>query len=195
MLQIQDVIVSFDILTKEFCCDLSKCRGACCVEGDAGAPLTSVEVELIEELLPIIRADLSTAALRVIAEQGVAYTDPEGESVTSIVDGKECVLSYRDSDGCCRCAIEKAYREGRTDFIKPISCHLYPIRVSKFGDLWALNYHRWNVCHTAVVRGQREQTAVYRYLKEPLIRRFGQEWYDELEIAARGVEGKGNNLT
>ena len=181
MLQIQNVIVSFDVLTKEFCCNLAKCKGACCIEGDAGAPVTPDEIAQIEELLPVIWDDLSPEAKKIIEEQGVSYADPEGELVTSIVNGKDCVFTCYDDKGCCYCAIDKAYREGRCSFRKPISCHLYPIRVKKLGEFVGLNYDRWDVCRPAVAKGQREHIYVYQCLKEPLIRRFGQEWYDELE--------------
>ena len=171
MVQIQDTIVTFDILTKEFCCDLRKCHGACCIEGDAGAPVTTDEIAQIEQLLPAIRDMLSAA-----------YPDPEGELVTQIVNGKDCVFTCHDENGCCYCAIEKAYREGKVSFMKPVSCHLYPIRVKRLGSYWGLNYDRWDVCQAATVKGHREGIPLYKYLKEPLIRRFGQEWYNELEL-------------
>lgn len=182
MIQIQDVIVSFDVLTKCFSCDLNCCKGACCIEGDAGAPVTPEEIAQIEELLPTIREDLSPEARKVIDSQGVAYTDPEGELVTSIVGGKDCVFTCYGEDGCCYCAIEKAYRAGLCKFKKPVSCHLYPIRVKKIGDGWGLNYDRWDVCKAAVLKGERDGIPIYKYLKEPLIRRFGQSWYDELDF-------------
>lgn len=182
MLQIQDVIVSFDVLTKCFSCDLDCCKGACCIEGDAGAPVTPDEIAQIEELLPVIWDDLSIDARKIINRQGVAYTDPEGELVTSIVNGKDCVFTCYGENGCCYCAIEKAFREGRCKFKKPVSCHLYPIRVKKIGDGWGLNYDRWDVCKAAVLKGEKESLPLYKYLKEPLIRRFGQAWYDELDL-------------
>lgn len=192
MLQIQDAIVSFDILTKEFCCDLKKCKGACCIEGDAGAPVTPEEIMQIEELLPIIWDDLSPEAKQIIEEKGVAYNDPEGELVTQIVNGKDCVFTCYGQDGCCYCAIEKAFREGRCAFPKPVSCHLYPIRVSRIGDFWALNYNRWDICQCALVKGHRIGLPMYKALAEPLVRRFGQAWYDELETAVQ--EMKRQNL-
>lgn len=188
MVQIQDTIVSFDVITKEFCCDLKKCKGACCIEGDAGAPVTADEIAQIENLLPVIREDLSPQALKVIDEQGVAYPDPEGEMVTSIVNGRDCVFTVYGEDGCCYCAIEKAWREGRCSFMKPVSCHLYPIRVKRLGEWWGLNYDRWDVCQAAAIKGRREGIPVYKYLKEPLIRRFGQAWYDELELTVNEMK-------
>ena len=187
MVQIQDTIVSFDVIAKEFCCDISKCHGACCIEGDAGAPVTTDEIAQIEQLLPVIWDDLSPEARQVIETQGVAYPDPEGELVTSIVNGRDCVFTVHEN-GTCYCAIEKACREGRCSFLKPVSCHLYPIRVKKIGGLWGLNYDRWDVCRPAAIKGQRLHLPVYRCLKEPLIRRFGQEWFDELELTVEEMK-------
>lgn len=191
MVDIRGVIVSFDVLSKCFSCSLGRCKGACCVEGDAGAPVTPDEVEAIGELLPQIWNDLSDEARDVINRQGVAYIDREGDLVTSIVNGKDCVFTCYTPDGCCICAIEKAFREGRCDFMKPVSCHLYPIRVKKIGDGWGLNYDRWDVCKAAVAKGEAEGIRIYRYLREPLVRRFGREWYDELELTAAELEKQG----
>lgn len=188
MIQIQDVIVSFDVLTKEFCCDLAACKGACCIDGDAGAPVTKDEIAAIEELLPIIWEELSPEAKQVIKDQGISYTDTEGETVISIVNGKDCVFTCHDEKGYCYCSIERAFRQGRCQFVKPVSCHLYPIRVKKLGDGWGLNYNRWDVCHAAVLKGQKEHLPLYKYLKEPLIRRFGNEWYQELEITVTEMQ-------
>ena len=183
MIQIDDVIVSLDVLKDKFICDLGVCKGACCIEGDAGAPVEEDEVEKLKEVLPIIWNDLDEKAKAVIDRQGVVYTDEEGDIVTSIVNGKDCVFTCYDEKGMCYCAIEKAYRAGKTDFYKPVSCHLYPIRVADYGEFKAVNYHRWEICKAAVLLGQKENVPVYKFLKEPLIRKFGQLWYDELEVA------------
>ncbi|MBQ8867431.1 MAG: DUF3109 family protein [Bacteroidaceae bacterium] len=183
MIQIDDVVVSLDVLREKFFCDLSACKGECCIEGDAGAPLELDEVAEIEEVLPEIWDDLSPEARAVIDKQGVAYTDEEGDLVTSIVNGKDCVFTCYGEDGNCYCAIEKAYRAGKTRFYKPVSCHLYPIRIGDYGPYKAVNYHRWNVCKAAVVLGKSKNMPVYKFLREPLIRKFGEEWYKELEIA------------
>lgn len=190
MIQIDDVIISFDILKEKFCCNTSLCKGECCIEGDAGAPLEDEEVILLEKALPAIWNDLSDRAKEIIKQQGVCYRDEEGDLVTSIVNGKDCVFTCYDEKGNCLCAIEKAYREGKTGFYKPISCHLYPIRIGKYGQYTALNYHRWDVCKAAALLGNKENIPVYKFLKEPLIRKFGKEWYAELEIAAKELEGK-----
>ena len=184
MLQIDDAIVSLDVLDECFVCDLSSCKGICCIEGDAGAPLEVDEVTKLEEILPLIWDDLTQKSKDVITQQGVSYIDEDGEPVTSIVDGKECVFTYTDSNGVCKCAIEKAYREGKIDFYKPISCHLYPIRLQKYEEFTAVNYHRWKVCDCARTLGGNLKVPVYKFLKEPLVRKFGAQWYEQLEIAA-----------
>ena len=185
MVQIGDVIVSPDIFTEYFCCDLEKCKGECCVEGDAGAPVTMEEIAEIEECLDAVWGDLSASAQAVIDKQGVAYTDKEGDLVTSIVRGKDCVFTYYDTmqniENCCLCALEKAYRAGKTRFCKPVSCALYPIREKRLGEgLVGLNYNRWAVCKMAVAKGIQENLRLYQFLRDPLIRRFGEDWYQEL---------------
>lgn len=188
MVQIDDVIVSLAIFSEKFCCDLSACKGQCCIEGDAGAPVELDEVEKLEDILPVIWNELSPAAREVIDRQGVVYTDEEGDLVTSIVNGKDCVFTCYDEKKCCYCAIEKAYREGKTDFYKPVSCHLYPIRIGKCGSYKALNYHQWDVCKAAVVWGNKKNIPVYRFLQEPLVRKFGKEWYEELVKVAEELK-------
>lgn len=191
MFQIGDAIVASDIIEENFLCDLSACMGECCVEGDAGAPLEEDEVKTIEDLLHEVWDDLSPAAQVVIKEHGVAYRDHDGDMVTAIVNGKDCVFTYYDEKGICKCAIEKAYREGRTNFYKPISCHLYPIRLQKYKDFTAVNYHRWSICKAAVLLGKKEGLKVYEFLKEPLIRRFGEDWYNELVLVAEEYKKAG----
>ena len=184
ILDIDGVLISTEIITEYFCCDLTTCGGACCIEGDAGAPVTLDEVMEIENALDAVRGDMSAAAQRVVERQGVAYTDVEGELVTSIVHGKDCVFTYHDG-GCCMCALERAWREGRCRFMKPVSCALYPIREKRFsGGLVGLNLHHWAVCGGAFKRSRELKLPVYRFLREPLIRRFGEAWYKELETVA-----------
>ncbi len=184
IIDIGGILISSDILTEYFCCDYEKCKGICCVEGDAGAPVTLDEIAAIEDALDVVWSDLSASAQSVIDRQGVAYSDKDGDLVTSIVRGKECVFA-RSQEDCWLCMLEKAFRNGKTRFCKPISCALYPIREKRFANgLIGLNYHRWAVCKDAVAKGRAEQIPVYRFLKEPLIRRFGEEWYNELcEVA------------
>lgn len=192
MFQIGDAIVGRDIIEEEFLCDLSACKGECCVEGESGAPLENKEVEILKEILPAVWDDLSPAAQELIKEQGVAYKDDDGDMVTSIINGKDCVFTYYDETGICKCAIEKAYKAGKIDFYKPISCHLYPIRLEQYRSFVALNYHRWSVCKAAVLLGKKEGLRIYQFLKEPLIRRFGEDWYNELCIVAEEYKKEQN---
>lgn len=191
MIQIDDVVVALDVLKDKFICDLGVCKGACCIEGDAGAPVEESEVAKLEEVLPIVWDDIADNAKEIIKEQGVVYTDEDGDIVTSIVNGKDCVFTCYDEKGMCYCAIEKAYRAGKTDFYKPVSCHLYPIRVANYTEFRAVNYHKWDICKAAKLLGERENVPVYKFLKEPLIRKFGQAWYDELEIAVGELKAQG----
>lgn len=180
MIQIKDTLISEDIFETCFVCDLGKCKGMCCVEGDAGAPLTHEEYEAIKDVLPEIWDDLLPKARELIEKQGIAYIDDDGELVTSIIKGRECVFTYFDADGVCRCAIDNAFREGKISVQKPISCHLYPIRLRKYDDFTALNYDRWSVCRPALRLGKKTGIKLYQFLKEPLIRKFGEEWYQEV---------------
>ena len=184
MLQIQDTLVSLDLLERHFLCDLDKCKGQCCIDGDAGAPITEAEQRKIEEILPEIIDDLSPAAQKEIKENGVAYVDEEGDLVTQLVNGCQCVFTVFEPDGMCHCAIEKAWREGRVDFMKPISCHLYPVRLAEYPTFTAVNLHRWKICKCAEVLGRQKGVRAYEFLKGPLTRRFGQAWYDELVATA-----------
>lgn len=190
ILDIGGILVSSDILTECFCCDLDACKGICCVEGDAGAPVTTDEVMAIEDNLDTVWGSLSAAAQAVIDRQGVAYSDADGDLVTSIVGGKDCVFTCYEGD-CCLCALEKAYREQKTKFCKPISCALYPIREKRFsGGYVGLNYNRWAVCRDAVKKGRELNLRVYEFLKGPLTRRFGEAWYGELCQVAEQLLGK-----
>ena len=163
-----------------FQCDLSKCLGECCIEGDAGAPITEEEFEKLEKVKEIVWDDLLPAARERIKEAGVGYVDEEGDLVTQIVDGRNCVFTTYAPGGMCLCAIEKAYREGRCDWRKPLSCYLYPLRLTTYPTFTAVNYHRWKICKCAEILGRANGTRRYQFMKEPLIERFGQEWYDEL---------------
>lgn len=201
IIDVNGVLISSEIITERFCCDLESCKGACCVEGDAGAPVTLDEIGEIENVLDIVWGDMTASAQAVVDRQGVAYTDQEGDLVTSIVNGKDCVFTYYDDlvlpntqhptpvTNCCLCALEKAYRAGRSKFCKPISCALYPIREKRFSSgLIGLNYHKWSVCECARKKGRELDLPVYKFLKDPLVRRFGQEWYDELETIAKELD-------
>ena len=184
MIQIEDIVVSSDILTEKFICNLEACQGECCIEGDAGAPVEKNEVAELEKVLPVVWDELSPEAQAVIKKQGVVYAGQDGDLVTSIVGNKNCVFTCYDEKGCCYCAIEKAYREGKCNFYKPISCHLYPLRIENYGPYTAVNYHRWDVCKAAVILGKMKGVPVYQFLKEPLIRKFGADWYQMLSDCA-----------
>ena len=184
MLQIQDTLVSLDLAEQFFCCDLDKCLGACCIEGDAGAPLTDEEYERLCELMPEVYPLLSPAAQKVVEEQGPGYYDEDGDLVTSLVDGRDCVFTTYAPGGLCLCALEKAHREGKIPFFKPSSCHLYPVRLREYEDFTAVNLHRWKICKCAEVLGRSKGVRAYQFLKDPLTRRFGEDWYAELCEAA-----------
>lgn len=181
MFQIQDTLVSLDLAEEFFCCDLSKCLGACCIEGDAGAPVTPAEVEKIKESLPAIETDMLPRALEEVRRNGVAYTDEEGDLVTTLLDGRNCAFTCYGPGGVCLCALEKARREGRTSWLKPASCALYPLRLTEYPSFTAVNYHRWNICRDAVANGRRLGIRLYQFLEQPLTERFGAEWYAELK--------------
>lgn len=181
MFQIQDTLVSLDLAEEFFCCDLSKCLGACCIEGDAGAPVTPAEVEKIKESLPAIEADMLPRAVEEVRRNGVAYTDEEGDLVTTLLDGRNCAFTCYGPGGVCLCALEKARREGRTSWLKPASCALYPLRLTEYPSFTAVNYHRWSICRDAVANGRRLGIRLYQFLEEPLTERFGAEWYAELK--------------
>lgn len=183
MLQIKDTLVSLDLAEQFFCCDIDRCKGECCIEGDAGAPVTDEEAKLIEKVLPEIWDDMTPAAQREVKENGVSYIDSEGDRVTTIVNGRECAFSCYASGGICMCAIEKAFREGRIGWRKPVSCFLYPVRIDRYTSFTAVNYHRWKICRSAEANGRRLGIRAYQFLKEPLTEYFGQEWYNELVTA------------
>ncbi len=183
MLDIQGILVSLDLAERFFCCDLDVCHGECCIEGDAGAPITENERKALERILPEVINDLLPAAKEEIKQHGVAYVDEEGDLVTSIIDGRNCVFTTMAPGGLCQCAVEKAYREGRIDFRKPLSCYLYPVRVNKYPSCTAVNYHRWKICKAAETKGRKLGIRLYQFLREPLIEAYGKEWYDELAMA------------
>ena len=185
MLQIQHTLVSLDLVEKFFVCDLDACLGACCIEGDAGAPLAPGESERIEEVLDVIKPELLPRAVDEIEAGGVSYTDPDGDLVTQIVDGRDCVFTCYASGGKCLCALERAQREGRIPDVKPISCRLYPVRLKEYDGFTAVNFHKWKICKPAETLGRKLGIRAYEFLKGPLIKKFGEDWYRELELTVR----------
>ncbi|WP_367913631.1 DUF3109 family protein [Leadbetterella sp. DM7] len=180
MILIDDTCVSDDIADKFFVCNLEKCKGACCVEGDLGAPLEESELPVLEEIYESVKPYLTPEGIAAIEEQGKYIMDWEGDYSTTTIDDRECAYAFYDERGILKCGIEQAYLEGKTDFKKPISCHLYPIRITKYENFHALNYDRWSICSDACTLGEQLGVEVYRFLKEPLIRAYGEEWYDQL---------------
>ena len=194
MIEIDDKIVSLDVLREMFCCDLSQCRGACCVEGESGAPLSEEEVDLLEEEYGNYKPYMTARGVEAVGQQGFMVIDSDGEYTTPLIDGRECAYSLNEN-GMTFCAIERAHREGRTAFVKPVSCHLYPIRVTRFRNgSHGLMYHRWDICHAARECGSRNATPLYRALREPLIRHFGEEFYRALEAADEMLREEGLSL-
>lgn len=185
MLQIGDKLVSLDLVERYFHCNLDDCLGECCIEGDAGAPLLEDERERLETMKDKILPYLGEKARKVVEEEGVSYVDQDGDLVTNLVDGANCVFTTFSEDGKCLCALEKAYREGEKDFFKPISCALYPVRLKEYDGFTAVNYHRWKICKGAEVMGRAKGIRAYEFLEGPLTRKFGKEWYDELALTAR----------
>ena len=182
LVEIGDKVISTQIFEQKFVCDLNACKGACCIEGDAGAPLKREEINEIKDNLDNIKKYMRPEGIDAVDKDDVYYMDEEGEPVTTLVNGKECAFVYFDDKGITKCAIEAAYLDDKTDFKKPISCHLYPIRVKRFNELTALNYDHWSICEGARACGASLDVPVYRFLKEPLIRAFGEQFFEELTI-------------
>ena len=180
MIKVGEILVSDDIKKIEFVCHLEKCKGACCVEGDLGAPLEEAELLVMHEIQKAVAPYLTADGKTAIAEQGPYILDEDGDYSTPTIEGKECAYAHYDEKGILKCGIELAFLDGRTSFRKPISCHLYPIRITKKKGFEAVNYHRWNICSDACVLGSKLGVPLYKFLKDPLIRKYGQTWYDEL---------------
>ena len=180
MIEFGKTIISDDIKDNFFVCNLEKCKGACCVEGDLGAPLEEDELEVLEQAYEKIKPFLSEEGIQAIEQQGAYILDEEGEYSTPTIRGKECAYAVYDKEGTLKCGIEQAYNEKQTDFKKPISCHLYPIRVTKYDEFDALNYDRWDICDAACHLGASLNVPIYKFLKEPLIRKYGKSWYNDL---------------
>ena len=188
MIQIDDKLISEDLFSEEFVCNLAKCKGICCVEGDAGAPLDEDETKILDEIYPKIKPYLRPEGIQAIEEQGTYTLDFEGDLVTPLVNNAECAYVIFDEKGYTKCAIEKAYEDGVIDWQKPISCHLYPIRITEYSNFSAINYHEWDICSDACTLGKELGVKVYQILKKPLIRKYGEEFYQTLSEAAEEWE-------
>ena len=180
MFQLGKTIVSEDIIEKEFVCNLASCKGACCIEGEAGAPLTEEEVLILKNIYPKVEPYLRPEGIKAIEDQGLFITT-EGEYETTLIDDKDCAYVIFDKNNTAKCGIEDAYNQGVIKWKKPISCHLYPIRIQKLAEYQALNYDRWTICSDACSHGKELGVPIYKFLRDPLIRKFGTAWYTELE--------------
>lgn len=187
MIKVGNVLVSDDIKSVEFVCHLEKCKGACCVEGDLGAPLEEDELETMKEIQKKVKPYLTPEGREAISKQGPYILDEDGDYSTPTIGGRECAYAHYDKEGVLKCGIEQAYLDGKIGFRKPISCHLYPIRITKKKDFEAVNYHKWSICSAACSYGKSLQVPLYKFLKDPLIRKYGEDWYKELVNAIEGT--------
>ena len=188
MFQLGKTIVSEDIIKKDFVCNLSACKGACCIDGDAGAPLEVDETRILEEIYPKVKPFLRKEGIAAIEAQGKYTTNDFGEHETTLIDGADCAYVIFDKKGTALCAIEEAYNQGVIDWKKPVSCHLYPVRVKDYTEFSAVNYHKWEICDDACTLGKELQVPVYKFVKQALIRKFGEDWYMELEKVAEKMK-------
>ncbi len=191
MLAIDNTLISEEILEKKFVCDLNACKGACCVKGDYGAPLEKEELAELDKVYETVKPYMTPAGIEAVEKQGKYLLYERKEWVTPLIKGKECAYTYFEKDGTAKCAIEKAYYDGKVTWKKPISCHLYPIRITKQKTgLEAINYDHWSICKAACKLGESLKVPVYKFLKESLTRKYGEEWYKQLEIAADMIEAQ-----
>jgi hypothetical protein len=190
MVLIGNAIVSLDIFEQKFVCDLRHCKGMCCVDGVAGAPVEEEEKEIMNKIALMVKPYMRAAGWKEIEKQGAVIKDKAGDLETPLVYGEECAYAVFDVNGIAKCAIENAYFDGKVNFRKPISCHLYPIRIQKMDGLDALNYHEWEICRPAINNGKLEGIPVYKFTAEALIRKYGKEWYEELEATAKAYYEK-----
>lgn len=182
MIAIDNTIVSEYLIEKKFVCDIAVCKGECCVAGDSGAPLDEEEIAVLENILDEVKPYIPPDGIEAIKQQGVFVLDEDGDYTTPLVEGKHCAFVYFDNN-VAKCAIEKAFYEGKINWKKPISCHLYPVRITKYKNYDAVNYHQWDVCKPARQCGSKLNVPLFRFLKEPLVRKYGENWYKKLELA------------
>ena len=190
LIEVKDKIVSTQLFDKKFVCDLNACKGACCIEGNSGAPLTLDEIDLLEENIEKIMPFMRPEGIEQVEENGVFYMDEDNEAVTTLVNGGECSFVYFDENNITKCGIEQAYNSGKIDFNKPISCHLYPIREKQFNDFRALTYDVWPICAPACACGDKLDVPVYRFLKGSIIRAYGEDFFEALDEVDKGLKSK-----
>jgi len=189
MFQLGKTIVSEEIIENDFVCNLSACKGACCIDGDAGAPVEEEETHVLEEIYPAVKPFLRQEGIAAIEKQGVYVKTEDGEYETPLIDNADCAYVIYDDNNTALCGIEEAYNQGEIKWKKPVSCHLYPIRVKDYSEFSAVNYHRWPICDDACSLGAELQVPIYKFVKEALIRKFGEDWYEELEKIAKKIKG------
>ena len=187
MLEIGKTLISLDVIQKWFCCNLAACKGACCVHGDSGAPLRDDEVEILEKNFGLISEYMSEEGLAAVSEQGFSVVDTDGDVVTPLINKGECAY-VKFENGIAMCSIEKAFIEGKTGWKKPLSCHLYPIRIKGYKRYDAVNYDKWEICNPAVEKGEKLGLPLYLFVKDALVRAYGQEWFDQLDYAAKNLQ-------
>jgi hypothetical protein len=190
MFQIGKTIVSEDIIEKDFLCNLSACKGACCVDGDAGAPLDKEELKILEDIYPKVKPFLRKEGIKAIEEQGVYIKTEFGDFETPLINNADCAYVIYDNRKTALCGIEEAYNQGEISWKKPVSCHLYPIRIRDYTEFSGVNYDKWEICDDACSLGKELQVPVYKFVKEALIRKFGEDWYAELEKVAKNMNSQ-----
>lgn len=190
MIIINDTLISAEIFTEYFKCDINNCRGACCVEGDEGAPLTKEECKILEKSYKVFKGFMRNEGREAVNKQGKYCINEEGEITTPLINKKECAYVFFDENNIAKCAIEHAFNEGLTDFRKPVSCHLYPVRIAEYSNYEGVNYHRWQICNCAITKGESDKTRIYEFLKEALIRKYGEDWYLQLDEYVKSQIGK-----
>lgn len=184
MFQLGKTIISEDVIKKDFLCNLSACKGACCIDGDAGAPLEEEETKIMEAIYPKVKPFLRQEGIDAIEAQGTFITTEDGDLETPLINGADCAYVIFDEKNIALCAIEEAYNQGEVDWKKPVSCHLYPVRVQDYSEFSAVNYHKWQICDDACELGEELGVPIYKFVKEALVRKFGEDWYAELEKVA-----------
>lgn len=189
----EKTIVSEEIFEENFICDLGKCKGECCIQGDSGAPLEDDELGILDDIYEDVKPYLTPQGQKAIAEQGKYLQDFDGEWVTPLIEGRECAYTIFGENGIAKCGIEMAHADGKVNWPKPMSCHMYPIRIVKLIEHEALNYHRWSVCSPACALGDKEKVSVFEFLKGPLVRKYGDAWYKGLEVIYKEWMKKGND--
>lgn len=190
MIQIGKTLVSEEIIDTDFVCNLNACKGQCCIDGDAGAPLEEDELQIMKDIFPKVKPFLRPEGLKAIEEQGIYTTNEDGEHETTLINGADCAYVIYDDKKVALCAIEEAYNQGEISWKKPVSCHLYPVRVREYTEFYGVNYDKWSICDDACVLGKELQVPIYKFVKQALIRKFGEDWYAELEKVASNLKSK-----